>query len=58
MDNDIQTCKIAGMEVVCIYPDQASKKKMVYLCGGAYFQQLGKRHWEFLDRLLTVSKKL
>lgn len=57
MTNDFRQEELSGQAVVHLYPKQGSKKIMLYLCGGAYFQQPSKRHWEFLDRLATETQE-
>lgn len=48
---------LANIPIVKITPVDVSAGKLVYLCGGAYFQQPSKRHWEFLDRLASINRQ-
>lgn len=57
MTNQVQQSKLQDLPIVTIKPQGHPKELMVYLCGGAYFQQPSKRHWEFLDQLASVTKQ-
>lgn len=51
LQSRIEHSSLAKIPLVKVTPADSRAGMLVYLCGGAYFQQPSKRHWEFLDRL-------